>query len=157
MFMQERERVWTDMRLRSRNRELLCRHRDHHRGHHCGQYSGRHRGQHRGQHSAHHHAQQRGLHDIDCDDDVLVWACLIVSVQAITALKAAFTKWGCVGIIVVIILVIIVVTIVVINMVRAPICARHHGCFTNWGCGRRIQRRSHRNKHSSQSCRNPLL
>ena len=100
--------------------------------------------------------------------------------QAITALKAAFTKWGCVGIIVVIILVIIVVTIVVIivvinmviivviivvtivviNMViivRAPICARHHGCFTNWGCGRRIRRRSHRNKHSSQSCRNPLL
>ena len=60
------------MRLRSRNRELLCRHRDHHRGHHCGQYSGRHRGQHRGQHSAHHHAQQRGLHDIDCDDDVPV-------------------------------------------------------------------------------------
>ena len=52
------------MRLRSRNRELLCRHR--------GQYSGRHRGQHRGQHRAHHHAQHRGLHDIDCDDDVLV-------------------------------------------------------------------------------------
>ena len=93
--------------------------------------------------------------------------------QAITALKAAFTKWGCVGIIVVIIVVInmvinmviivviIVVTIVVINMViivRAPICARHHhGCFTNWGCGRRIRRKSHRNKHSSQSCRNPLL
>ena len=139
--MQERERVWTDMRLRSRNRELLCRHRDHHGGQHS--------------------AQHRGLHDIDCDHDVLVWTCLIVSVQAITALKAAFTKWGCVGIIVVIILVIIVVTIVVINMViivRAPICARHHhGCFTNWGCGRRIRRKSHRNKHSSQSCRNPLL